>query len=143
MAEPTGVEEVEGVRVLALCGESVLMEGIEASLRDREGVEIALLDTSQPGAVQALDRLNPNIIIFDLNPSQLSCVIPFLTTHTDVLLIGLEINSDQALFLTGEWRRLPTVADLMQVIEARTRRSRGNQRIPGIQRIQVKNDKQL
>jgi DNA-binding NarL/FixJ family response regulator len=119
MAESAGVEKVNGVRVLALCGESVLIEGIEASLQNREGVEIALLDTSQPDAVQALDELNPDIIVFDLTPSQLNCVFTFLRTHTDLVLIGLDINSNLALFLSGEWRMLPTVADLMQVIETR------------------------
>jgi DNA-binding NarL/FixJ family response regulator len=107
------------VRMLALCGESVLIEGIEASLQDNEGVEIVRLDTSQPGAVQALDGLSPNIIIFDLTPIQLSCVFTFLRTHPDVVLIGLDIDFDQVLFLSAEWRRLPTVAGLMQVIEAR------------------------
>jgi hypothetical protein len=119
MPESAGVEKVSGVRVLALCGESVLIEGIEASLRGREGVKIVMLDTSQPGAVQVLDKLSPDIIVFDLTPSQLNCVFTFLRTHTDVVLIGLDIESDLALFLSGEWRRLPTVADLMQVIEAR------------------------
>jgi len=119
MAEPAGVEKVSGVRVLALCGNSVLIEGIKASLRDREGVEIVLLDTYQPGAVQVLDKLSPDIIVFDLTPSQLSYIFAFLRTHTDVVLIGLDIDCDLALFLSGEWRRLASVADLMQAIEAR------------------------
>ena len=118
-AEPAGVEKVIGVRVLALCGESLLIEGIEASLRDREGVEIVLLDTSQPGAAQDLEKLSPDIIVFDLAPNQLSCIFTFLRTHADVVLIGLDIERDLALVLSGEWRRLPTVGDLMQVIEAR------------------------
>jgi hypothetical protein len=116
MAGPTSVKKV--VRVLALCGESVLMEGIEASLHDREGVEIVLLEPSRSGAAQVLNKLSPDIIVFDLTPGQLNCVFNFLRTHTDVVLIGLDINSDLALFLSGEWRRLPSVADLMQVIEA-------------------------
>jgi DNA-binding NarL/FixJ family response regulator len=119
MAGPAGVQKGNGVHVLALCGESVLIEGIEASLRDHEGVEIVRLGTAQPGAVQVLDGLSPDIIIFDLAPIQLSCVFTFLQTHTDVVLIGLDIDCDQALFLSAEWRRLPTVAHLMQVIEAR------------------------
>ena len=125
MAEPAEVEKEIGVRVLALCGESVLIEGIEASLRDREGVEIVLIDTSLPGAVQDLDKLNPDIIVFDLTPIQLNCVISFLRTHTDVILIGLDLHSDLALFLSGEWRMLPAVADLMQVIEARIQVKKG------------------
>jgi hypothetical protein len=119
MAEPAGVEKGIAVRALALCGDSVLIEGIEASLQDNEGVEIVRLDTSQPGTVQFLGGLSPDIIIFDLTPSQLSCVFTFLQTHTDVVLIGLDIDCDQVLFLLAEWRRLPTVADLMQVVEAR------------------------
>ncbi len=118
MAESAGMEKVSGVCVLALCGESLLIEGIDASLRGREGVEIVLLNTSQPGAVQDLDKLSPDIIVFDLTPSQLSVVFTFLRTHTNVVLVGLDIDSDLALFLSGEWRRLPSVADLMQVIEA-------------------------
>ncbi len=119
MPEPVGVGKEIEVRVLALCGESLLIDGIEASLQGREGVEVVLLDTSQPDAVQALDKLSPDIIVFDLTPSQLSWVFSFLRTHTDVVLIGLDLDCDLALFLSGEWRMLPTVADLMQVIEAR------------------------
>jgi len=128
MAETAGVEKVRGVRVLALCGDSLLIEGIEASLKGREGMEIVLLDTSQPGAVQVLDQLSPDMIVFDLTPGQLSCVFTYLQTHSDVVLIGLDIHSDLALFLSAEWRMLPSVADLMQVIKAQ---------------IQVKNGRQL
>ncbi len=120
MAEPTEVEKVTGVRVLALCGESLLIEAIEASLQDREGVEIMLLDTSRPNTAQFLDQFSPDIIIFDLTLSQLNYIFPFLLTHINIVLIGLDIERDLALFLSGEWRRLPTVADLLQVIEART-----------------------
>jgi DNA-binding NarL/FixJ family response regulator len=119
MAEPAGLENGIEVRVLALCGESVLIEGIEASLQDNEGIEIVRLDTSQPGAVQVLSGLSPDILIFDLTPIQLSCVFTFLRTYTDIVLIGLDIDCNLVLFLSAEWRMLPTVADLMQVIEAR------------------------
>jgi hypothetical protein len=117
--KPAGMEKLDGVRVLALCGASLLIDGIEASLRDRQGVEIVLLDPCGPGTLQVLEKLSPDIIVFDLAPNQLSCVFTFLRNHTDVVLIGLDINCDMALFLSGEWRTLPTVADLMQVIEAR------------------------
>ena len=128
MAEPAGEEKVIGPRVLALCGESLFVEGIEASLRDREGVEIVRLNTSRPSEVQVLNKLSPDVVVFDLTPSQLSCVCTFLRTHNDVVLVGLDTDRDLALFLSGEWRRLPSVADLMQVIEAR---------------IQVKNGRRL
>ncbi len=107
------------VHVLAFCGESLLVQGIGASLLDREGVEIGFLDSSRPDALQVLNRLSPDIILFDLTASQLSLVFTFLRAHAGVLLIGLDIENDLALVLSAEWRMLPTVADLMQVIEAR------------------------
>jgi len=119
LAEPAGAEEVVDVCLLALCGESLLIEGIEASLKDCMSAEIVRLNTSRPTAGQVLDKLSPDIIVFDLTPSLLSCIFTFLRTHTDVVLIGLDVDRDLALFLSGEWRMLPTVADLMQVIEAR------------------------
>lgn len=125
MAEAAGVEKAIGVYVLALCGESVLIEGIEASLRDLEGVEIVRLDTSQAGAVQIFDKHNPDIIVFDLTPRQLSSVFNLLRTYTDVLLIGLDIQCDQAMFLSGEWRMLPTVANLMQWIDTQIQAKKG------------------
>ncbi len=125
MAEPAGVEKAMGVRVLAFCGESLLIQGIEASLLDREDVELALFDSSRPGALQVLDKVNPDIIVFDLTPTQLSCVFAFLRTHLDVVLIGLDIEHDQALVLSAEWRMLPTVKHLMQVIETRIQVKRG------------------
>jgi hypothetical protein len=117
MAEPAGVEKVVEVRVVALCGESLLIEGLEASLKDHAGVEIVVVDSSQPGTFQVLDKLSPDGIIFDLTPNQFSCVFAYLRTRRDLVLIGLDIEHDQALVLSGEWRRFPTVADLMQVIE--------------------------
>jgi DNA-binding NarL/FixJ family response regulator len=125
VTEPAGVEKAIGVRVLALCGESLLIEGIKASLQERERVEIALLDTTRPDTIQVLDKLSPDIILFDLTPSQLSSVFTFLRTHTDVVLIGLEIDSDLALFLSGEWRMVTTVDDLMQLIEASIQMKKG------------------
>lgn len=119
MTETTGLEKENEVRVVALCGESLLIEGLKASLQDSEGIEIVLLDTSRPSAVQVLDKLSPDIIVFDLTPSQLSWVFTFLRSHSDVLLIGLDIDCDLALFLEGKWRMLPTVEDLMQVIQER------------------------
>jgi DNA-binding NarL/FixJ family response regulator len=121
MAEPAGGEKANGVRVLALCGESLLIEGIEASLQDRQGIEVVLVDSSQPGAIQSLEKISPDIIVFDLTPSQLGCVFTFLQSRIDVVLIGLDIDRDLALFLSGEWRKLPTMADLVQVIEAQTK----------------------
>jgi len=118
MTEPAGEEKVIGVRVLALCGETLFMEGIDASLQDREGVEIVLVDTSRPDAVQVLDKLDPDIILFDLTPDQSNCVFTVLRTHTDIVFIGLDTARDLALFLSAEWCRLPSVADLNQVIEA-------------------------
>jgi hypothetical protein len=125
MAEPAGVKRGIGVRVLALCGESVLIQGIEAGLQAREGVEIVMLDASQPDAIQVLDNLSPDIIVFDLTPIQLSCIFTFLRTHPNVVLIGVDIDFDRVLFLSGEWRTLPSLADLMQVIEERIRVKNG------------------
>lgn len=125
MAGPAGVEKGIEVPVLALCGESLFIEGIEASLRNCAGVAMALVDTSQPEAVQALDKLCPDIIVFDLTPIQLNVVFTFLRTHSNVVLIGLDMIHDQALFLSGEWHMLPTVSDLMKVIEARIRVKNG------------------
>ncbi len=125
MAEPAAVNNGIGVRVLAFCGESLLIQGIEASLLDREDVDLALFDSSRPGALQVLDKVNPDIIVFDLTPAHLSCVFAFLRTHLNVVLIGLDIEHDQALVLSAEWRMLPTVEHLMQVIETRIRVKRG------------------
>jgi DNA-binding NarL/FixJ family response regulator len=119
MIDSTEVKKLIGVRVLALCGESLLIEGLEASLQDREGVEIVRLNIVRSSAFQVLDKLSPDVIVFDLTPSQLSCVFTFWRSHRDVVLIGFDIDHDLALVLSGEWRRLPSVGDLMQVIEGR------------------------
>ena len=128
MTEPARVENVSKVRVLAFCGVSLLIEGIRASLQDLDGVEIVMLDASRSDALQVLDQLNPDILVFDLTPIQLICVLNFLRNHTKSVLIGLDIDTDKALVLSGEWLWLPTMADIIQVIEAR---------------IQLKNERSL
>lgn len=92
-----------------------------------EGVEIVRLNTSRPGAVQVLEKLSPDIIVFDLTPSQLNIVFSFLRTHLDVVLIGLDLGRDRALFVAGDWRTLPTVEGLMQTIHAQIRAKSSDQ----------------
>lgn len=125
MAESAEAEEGIGVRVLALCGKSLLIEGIKASLQDREGMKVVLLDASRPDVIQDLDKLNPESVVFELTPSQLSYIFPLLQKHTDVVCIGLDIAHDKALILSAEWRVLPTAADLMQGIEERIQQKKG------------------
>jgi hypothetical protein len=74
MGNPEQEHGMEKRRTVVLYGNSLLMAGMEISLRDQPGLDVVRIDTTLPDAAQRLSALQPNVVIFDLatppsNPS--------------------------------------------------------------------------
>jgi len=129
---------MEKRRTVILCGNSLLMAGLEASLRDQPGLDVVRVDAALPNIAQRLEALHPDVLIFDLSsppstPSTTlrtgfqppSSILHFPTSilqeHPGIALIGLDINSSKALALSGQEHTVLAADDLAQVIQLLTR----------------------
>jgi len=111
---------------VVLIGDSLLIAGVEVSLREQPGMDVIRVDIALPDAGQRLGRLQPDVLIFDLAASQ----SPFsdsnfpasiLQEHPGMSLIGIDPSSNNVLVLSGEERTVMAANDLAHVIQTLAR----------------------
>jgi DNA-binding NarL/FixJ family response regulator len=108
---------VEEQRIAALCGSSLFMAGLEASLKAIDGFAVVRIDTTLPNAVDHLAVLCPDVVIFDLDAPQAQFVVSFLSEHPGLPLVGLGLTSDRVVVLSSQQYTAQTMRDLARVIQ--------------------------
>jgi hypothetical protein len=106
------------MRKVALYGNSLVVSSIGASLQGRAGLRVVSVDATQPNAAQQLDQLQCDVVIFDLATARPEFAIDLWKTHPQLLLIGVDLTTGQALVLSSQPSRLLTMDDLLQVMES-------------------------
>ena len=104
-------------------GDSLILEGVQAELSGNPDLEVLTLDQSQGLPLEALRRLNPAVIIFDLGSVQPDFPLAMLQ-QPDLLLIGIDLVSHQARVWSGRQAAAVVTADLVEIIRNERRRER-------------------
>jgi hypothetical protein len=100
-----------------LYGNSLIMAGVRADLSACPGIELIILDHPLAQPAEQICALRPDALIFDLGAIQPD--FPFcLLQLPDLLLIGLDPETHQALVWSGRRMRAFSAQDLVQAIEA-------------------------
>lgn len=81
------------------------------------GIGSISIDPRSPDAARGLGNLRPDVAIVDLTTAQ-SEPISLLRKYPELLLIGVDLNSDELVVLSGEPARPLTMDNLVHVIEA-------------------------
>jgi len=102
---------------VVLFGNSLVMSSIGASLQGCAGLQVMPVDAAMHNAAQRLGVLQPDIVIFDLATVRSDFAIALWKAQPDVLLIGVDLATKQALVLSGQPTRALTTEDLLQVIQ--------------------------
>lgn len=105
-------------RKVVLCGNSVLMSSLGATCR-RAGFEVVTFDTNQADPADQLRHLSPDVILYDLAHPPADFVLKSLAQNPKRVLIGVDLDRDSMLVLSGLEERAVTTKDLLQVIENR------------------------
>ena len=108
---------MEGVRKVVLYGSDLVVSTVAANLRGREGFQIVQIDPLLSDALQRLEAVSPDVVLFDLAGAQPDFAIAVLRKHPGLLLIGVDLGSNKMLVMSGEESRLLTAEDLLHVIE--------------------------
>ncbi len=99
------------MRTVALYGNSLAVASFAASLEGR--ADLRVVPVEQLGATQ------PDVVIFDDAAAQRDFVLALCQAQPQLLVIGVDLATGQALVLSAQTSRMLTPDDLVGVIERR------------------------
>jgi len=103
-------------RKVILYGDSLILEGIHTNLRCCPDLEMVSLVPPLPKA-KVLHQLSPDVIIFDLEANNLEALLELLQTNPQLLLIGIDLMTNQMLLWSGEHSHALSLPNLVKVIQ--------------------------
>lgn len=107
-------------QVVALVGNSLLTDSIEASLKARDSLWVVHVSVAAE-LPRVTGPFIPDVIIADLHVVGLTSVLDYLTLYPGVALLGVEARSECVTAFNCERFTIHTADDLAQVIRATTR----------------------
>ena len=108
---------VKEMQTVIVFGNSLLMSGIRASLQACAGLQVLTVDAEVHDAVDRVGVLRPDVVLFDLGAAQRDFAMTLWKAQPDLLLIGVDLATNQALVLSGHRTRAYTTEDLVQLIQ--------------------------
>ena len=109
-------------RTVALLGDSLLMDAVEAGLSDKQEFGVARFYTPI-GGEERLSSLNPDLLIFDLDTPDPGFIVRLLRDQPGVPLLGLELSSSKVIAISSQQQTPLTADELAQMIRRQTSRS--------------------
>jgi hypothetical protein len=113
------MESMSPTRRAVLYGNTIFLAGLAVQYANRPGLEIVTIDADQQSAEQQLDTSLPDVIVFDLTAAQPDSAFHLIQKNPDLLLVGVDVTSDQVLVLSGYTSPVFSNEDLLKVIEER------------------------
>jgi hypothetical protein len=102
-------------RRVVLYGDTLILDGIRASLENCPGLEVLILDGSLDEPFEELRRLRPAAIIFDMGSVSTDFPLAILQ-QPNLLLIGIDPATDQMLLWSGEHSHALSMQDLVRAV---------------------------
>jgi len=105
-------------KLVIMYGDSVVLASAQASLCTSSNLEILALDKSCCNSAENLRHLHPDALIFELGST--SPDLPLSILHQpDMLLIGIDPETHQALVWSGRKSTAIDTAELLGVIQGK------------------------
>ncbi len=113
----TSIAMTQTKKVL-LCGNSLFLAGLQASLESASGLQLARVEARSDPLWKRLGEEPPDVLILELGTLPGDFCLTLLKEFPHLMLLGLDLESDRLLVLSGQSRRALTADDLLQVIES-------------------------
>jgi len=104
------------MKKVVLYGKSLVMSSIGASLQGDPDLDLLTVDSSLPDSQQNVSNLRPDAIVFDLATIQPDFAIALWKVKPDLVLIGVDVTTGQALVFSSQPARALTTDDLVQLL---------------------------
>jgi hypothetical protein len=99
-----------------VCGSSVYMAALAASLQANADVEVQRIPADPIALRQSLAGPAPVLVAFDLGEMSGDLVISLLRDHQQLILVGVDPSSDRMLVLSGRQEQPVSAAELLLAI---------------------------
>jgi hypothetical protein len=114
-------------RVVALFGDSLLIDTIEASLQDDQELGIVRIHASVNDVLARIKALCPDLVILDMQDPHTQFILPFFQEESSVPLLCLDVSCSKVIALTCKHFTAVSAGDLAQIIRLQTAAKNGNQ----------------
>jgi hypothetical protein len=105
-------------RRVLLCGKSLFISGLQASLAGAPELELQWVDAEPEHLRERIAHWQPDVLILEAGLLKTAFSLLLLQDFPWLKLIGLEIEENRLLVFSGSASIEPTPADLLQVIKA-------------------------
>jgi hypothetical protein len=107
-------------QVIVLFGDSLLMDGVEASLADQHELDVIRVDITINNVGQHLQTIAPDLVIFDLDLPFSAQIVPLLQEQPGIPFIGLDAQCSEVITLSSQHYAALSANDLVKVIQMQT-----------------------
>lgn len=105
-------------RTVILYGQSMLLSLVTNSLAQSPKLRV-LQATNWDEIEKLLSEYTPNVLIYDLVDASESHILTLLFKNPHLLLIGLDVETNRAMLLTGKESRSLTMERMKEIVENR------------------------
>ena len=106
--------------LVVVLGDSLLTEGVAAGLSNCPKLSLISINSNDLDIWQQVDKLNPDVIIFDLEFPNSSIILSLIKEKPGVLFLALDLDCNRVIVLNSRQHFTQTMHDLCQIVEAET-----------------------
>jgi DNA-binding NarL/FixJ family response regulator len=110
---------METPRTVVLCGSSLFLAGVEASLANRPGISVVKIGGARAAEWPGLEALRPAAVIIDAgepDEGRPSAIDQLVSRLPGVLIVSLDLTSSVATLLTSRRRSLASADEVAAAI---------------------------
>lgn len=104
------------MKKVVLFGKSLAISTIGSSLQGSPDIQVLPVDPSMPDVQDYLRLLQPDVVILDQAVIQPDFSVALWKVQPGLLLIGLDLDTGEAMVLSSQPARLLTTNDLLQLL---------------------------
>jgi len=113
-------------RVVALLGDSLLIDTVEASLQDNQELGIVRIQATHNDVLNRIKAVCPDLVILDTQDPQAQFILSFFREESSVPLLCLDVSCSKVIALTCKHFTAMSASDLAQIIRLQTAGKNGN-----------------
>lgn len=103
-------------RTVLLYGQSLLLPLVAACLQESPGLRVTQATTWRQASKLVADAV-PDVLIFDVSDAHQSDILLLLAQNPHLLLIGLDVERNQAVLLGGQEAESLSLQGVRQIVE--------------------------
>ena len=112
------LDQVLLMKRVLLCGNSLFVSGLQASLRSNPGLELQQIEPVEKCILKQVKHWKPDVLIVEKVLLREKVSLSILNDYPQVRIICVDLDTNRLLVLSGTTSEHPSTEDLLQEIVA-------------------------